>query len=265
MHIHAHAKSQIKHADLSANGGTSRRAKFSERAMLGLVESLETAVRKLTWDPPKSAWRDYYEARESYSSAAISAKETIVAGILAGHQSDLILDLGANTGRFSRIAAETGATVVAIEMDLAAVEMNYREHGDDSSSAVLPLWMDLANPSPAQGWAHAERSSLEERGPADVVLALALIHHLAIGNNVPFTSLLAWFARLGRRVIVEWIPKSDPMVLRLLATREDIFADYSEPAFVRAFEPYFECESVTDVPDSERRVYVLARRPTDGS
>ena len=125
---------------------------------------------------------------------------------------------------------------------------------------MLPLLNDLSNPTPRQGWAHVERASLADRGPADVVLALALIHHVAIGNNVPLPSLLGWLADLGRTVVIEWIPKEDPMVQRLLASREDIFDDYSADAFELAAKPFFEVRQKEQVKKSLRHLYVLERR-----
>jgi hypothetical protein len=125
---------------------------------------------------------------------------------------------------------------------------------------VLPLLNDLANPTPAQGWAHRERDSLEGRGPADVVLALALVHHLAIGNNVPLSSVMEWFSRLGRSLIVEWIPKEDPMVVRLLASREDVFDAYTTDEFEAAVKEWFDIKQQTPLEGSLRCMYLLERR-----
>lgn len=262
VHLHAHARSQQRHAHDNAEVSAKAPARrVSKQAMLGLVDSLTAVTRKQTWEPPKSAWRDYYAARESYSGSSLDHKEVIVRDLLAEREARTIWDFGANTGRFSRIAAEvTGADVVAIEMDLSAVELNWRECVESPDTAVLPLLVDLSNPSPSQGWAHAERDSLEARGPADVGLALAVIHHLAIGNNVPLPAVTDWFARLARTLIIEWIPKEDPMVQRLLATREDVFEDYTTEAFEAAAEQDFVIRSRHPVEGSLRTVYVLEAR-----
>ena len=257
IHVHAHASSQKKHA--ADEHAASKARPFSKQAFSNLIENLLSVVKKQTWDPPESAWRDYYAAKESYSDESLQHKEELVAKMLAEVSPSSVWDLGANTGRFSRIAAESGATVAAIEMDPSAVELNWREVETNGDTAVLPLWIDLSNPTPSQGWAHTERPSLAERGPADVAMALAVVHHIAIGNNVPLPDIAEYFSHLCERLIVEWIPKEDPMVVRLLASREDIFADYSQDSFEAAIAPYFSVERRESLRGSLRTLYLLRR------
>ena len=121
--------------------------------------------------------------------------------------------------------------------------------------------MDLTNPSPALGWAHAERRSLLQRGPADVAMALALVHHLAIGNNVPCSRGRGPAGRAGRKVVVEFVPKEDPMVQQLLAARRDVFDDYSLEGFRAAFAEHFVILDEAPVEDSLRTLFLLERRP----
>jgi ribosomal protein L11 methylase PrmA len=151
----------------------------------------------------------------------------LVGRFLADAGGAIVWDLGANTGRFSRIAAGLGRDVVSWDIDPAAVERNYRQVRRDGDERVLPLVLDLANPSPGLGWANEERRSVPERANADVVLALALVHHLAIGRNVPLDRIASFFARLAPQLVIEFVPKDDPMVRTLLATREDVFDDYT--------------------------------------
>ena len=124
----------------------------------------------------------------------------------------------------------------------------------------MPLVMDLTNPSPACGWAGRSASRSFERGPADVALALALVHHLAIAHNVPFEHLAAFFASVARALVIEFVPKDDSQVQRMLATREDVFSDYTQEAFERAFAVRFQIEDATPVNASRRTVYVMRRR-----
>jgi hypothetical protein len=116
------------------------------------------------------------------------------------------------------------------------------------------------NPTPSLGWANEERQSIGARGPADVVMALALVHHLAIGNNVPLPRVAEAFASLGRELVIEFVPKSDSQVARLLRNRPDIFPDYTEPEFERAFSESFVIESREPIPGSERALYRMRRR-----
>jgi hypothetical protein len=143
-------------------------------------------------------------------------------------------------------------------MDPAAVERNYRQVRAQHEAGILPLLLDLANPSPAQGWAGRERLSLAERGPADVILALALIHHLAIGHNVPLERIAAYLKGLCRKLIIEFVPKTDPQVKRLLLSRPDIFSDYTKEGFEQAFTGHFAIEGCMGIEDSQRTLYCMS-------
>jgi hypothetical protein len=140
------------------------------------------------------------------------------------------------------------------------VELHWRNLSPEARELVLPLVMDLTNPSPGLGWGHQERRSLLERGPADVAMALALVHHLAIGNNVPLPRIADLLARAGRRIVVEFVPREDPMVGRLLAARRDIFTDYTLDAFRTAFDPLFVTQDEAPVADSLRTLFLMERR-----
>ena len=259
LHLHAHARSQRKHAD--DRGAPARAPAFSLQAFRGLVDSLRNAVKGLTWEPDRSAWSDYYAAGESYAQEAATAKEALVAELLQEASPATVWDLGANTGRFSRLAAAKGAHVVALEMDWASVEAAWRQVVADGETRVVPLVCDLVNPTPSHGWAQRERDGLAERGPADLVMALALVHHLAIAGNVPLPEVLGYLARLGRWAIVEFVPKGDPMVQRLLATREDVFPGYTAQGFEAAATAHFDVVRTVPVPASDRTLHLLRRRP----
>jgi hypothetical protein len=143
-------------------------------------------------------------------------------------------------------------------VDPGCVEANYRQVAAGEAN-LLPLVMDLTNPSSRIGWENRERMSLADRGPADLVLALALVHHLAIGNNVPLPRLGEYLAELGRALVVEFVPKSDAKVRDLLAVRDDIFEDYTAKGFERAFGERFEILRREPVHDSGRVLYLMRR------
>ena len=160
-------------------------------------------------------------------------------------------------GRVSElIALEYADCVVAMEQDPWCVEAAFRKWKDEGR-AILPITIDLANPSPALGWAHGERQSLVERGPADAVLALALIHHLCITNNVPLPGAASYLAAMARHLIIEFVPKEDDMVQFLLQSREDIFADYTKEGFEVVFTKHFEILDCSPAPDSKRELYLM--------
>ena len=225
-----------------------------------MLDSLRSAVAGLKWAPGGTEWADYYAAT-NYTDEATGRKLRLVEALVDRVRPRTAWDLGANTGRFSRVAAAAGAEVVAFDVDPACVERNYREVVATGERRVLPLLTDLANPSPALGWDHSERSSLLDRGPADLVMALALVHHLAISNNLPLGRVASFLRRAGRSLIVEFVPKSDSQVQRLLAGRADVFPDYTQDGFELAFAPHFAVEHAERIADSDRTLYLMRARP----
>jgi ribosomal protein L11 methylase PrmA len=218
-------------------------------------------VQKLQWKPGQTEWGDYYAATNYEDSAAAHKKSLVTQYLtLAKRSSNRAIDLGANNGLFSRLAMEQGYNTVAVDVDEVAVELNYRAARKAGEQTILPLVQDLTNPSPALGWAHAERMSLTQRGPADTVMALALIHHLAISNNVPLERCAEFFASVGQQLIIEFVPKDDSQVKRLLATRADIFTHYTQQGFESAFSEHFRIEESQQVESSSRVLYLMSVR-----
>jgi ribosomal protein L11 methylase PrmA len=257
VHIHLHAASQKAYA---GGGKPATPRAFARSALLGLIDNLEAAVGSFRWNPKGTEWADYY-AETNYSDAATTRKLELVAGFLDELRPSTVWDLGANTGRFSRLAAERGAFTVAMDIDPACVERNYRELAARNDATTLPLRMDLGNPSPALGWDHSERPSLLDRGPADVAMALALVHHLAISGNVPLPRVASFLRKACRNLIIEFVPKSDSQVVRLLASREDVFPDYTQAGFEAAFGQEFAIERAEPIAGTERILYRLRARP----
>jgi hypothetical protein len=256
-HIHLHAASQRRYAGTDPAARTS--ARMSRNAHLGLIDSLQSTVRGLEWSPGGTDWADY-EHVHNYSTGALESKRRLVAGYLERIHPKMTWDLGANVGSFSRLAADAGSTTIAFDLDPSAVEVHYQRCRRENETRLLPLRLDLTNPSPAQGWAHAERMSLVERGPADAVLALALLHHLAIANNVPLTLLAETLASYGRWLILEFVPKGDSQVQRLLASRADIFQDYTLEGIERAFQRTHSIRVTDRIEGSERVLFLMEHR-----
>jgi ribosomal protein L11 methylase PrmA len=256
-HIHLHAAAQRRYAGHKVKGGAG--PKVSKTNLLGLIDSLERTVKGLSWTPSDTAWGAYYEDT-NYSDAAMLHKEALVGKYLEAAKPKTVWDMGANTGRFSRLASQRGIETVAFDIDPAAVEINYREVKNQKEQNLLPLLLDLTNPSPDLGWAHRERQSLLARGPADMLLALALVHHLAITNNVPLPQIAEFFSQLAGRLVVEFVPKEDSQVQRLLAARKDIFDDYTLEGFKKAFSQYYKIETEQAVNETARTMFLMKRR-----
>ena len=261
-HIHLHAAAQKKYADKPVVKEQTTR-KMSKLQFMGLMDSLESTTRKLSWKPSGTEWGDYYTASSShYSASAFEYKKQVVSKFLERIQPTTTWDLGANTGEFGRLAAEMGSYTVAFDIDPAAVEQNYLQGKKNKDNLMLPLVMDFTNPSPALGWHNQERHSLLERSPADALLALALIHHLAISNNVPLAHLAEYLQSLGHWLVIEWVPKGDSQVQKLLASRQDIFSGYHQEGFETAFGAYFNIHEKVPVQDSPRILYLMEKKVT---
>jgi hypothetical protein len=259
-HLYLHARAQRRHGTPAPESPTTdERPRLSRGRLEALLDNLRSTVEGLRWQPRGTEWADYGETT-SYSQPAAASKSRLVESMLRRTTGEWVWDLGANTGYYSRMAADLGRHVLALDSDPAAAEQHYRYLREVSNSAVLPLVVDLTNPSPALGWANRERRSLLERANADVLLALALVHHLAIGNNVPLGQLSSLLAGLGRQLIVEFVPKSDPRVAAMLANRRDVFADYSLDGLRTAFAADWELVDEQPIEDSERVLFLLTRR-----
>lgn len=255
LHIHMHAKMQKKYEQSSKV--EIKKQKFTITILKHFIESLIQTVNKLTWKVhKKSEWYDYYSTNHNYTSCALNQKEMIINEWVKKISPVSLWDLGANIGRFSLIAAQHCQQVVSWDIDTSCVESFY-QHTRQHNHTILPLILDLTNPSPSLGWAHHERQSLMERGPVDAILALGLIHHLAIVNNVPLNKIAEFFAALTSCLIIEFVPKEDSQVQKLLSTRQDIFPEYTLEGFESAFSSHFEIIQKISIEESNRTLYYL--------
>ena len=264
MHLHLHARAQRRYRSSSRAGGALGRRRIGKDSLLQIADSLRNTITALRWRHSATAWSGYYDG-DSYREAAFSHKLQLVAEYLDVIKPNCVWDLGANTGEFSRLASSAGAFTLSADNDPGVVEANYLRAKRDGDTQLLPLLIDLVNPSGAIGWANAERQSLAERGNADCLLALALVHHLAITNNVPLSWIAHYFVSLAEWLIIEFVPKSDKQTQKLLASREDIFDQYTRAGFEASFIDAYEIVQSSQLRDSERVLYLMRRRPGDNA
>lgn len=244
--LHARLQQSRPVTDQDVRGSLERRG-LPAAAVLNSLNSLHKVVSHLTWSPPRSTWSDYAPA---YSSADWQAKQQFVRRAVETGRPEMVWDLGCNTGDFSRIAAETARVVVALDGDHAAVEQLYRalrsESGSLAARRILPLVGNVCDPSPNQGWLGAERRSWSDRGRPNLVLALALVHHLVLGAGIPLEEFLDWLQSLGGAVVLEFVDKSDPQARRVLHNRRDDDPGYSLAACEAGLRRRFgRCEQLT--------------------
>ena len=222
-----------------------------------MIDNLESFVKSLHGKLDLGQWAEYYA--NTHSNLYTENKKELVEEFLDNVSPKTVWDLGGNIGDFSRIASKKRISTISFDLDPACVEINYRKVVEKQEKEILPLLLDLNNPSPDIGWGNKERMSLSSRGPTDLILALAIVHHLAISNNVPFGKIAAFFSQLSRSLIIEFIPRSDPMVQGLLSSREDIFNNYNQTQFEKEFCRFFKIDRSNTISDSERTLYLMTR------
>ena len=266
MHVHMHARAEKKYADAPASAAKVRQTKISKSGLASVVESLQGTVRSLQPYSAETEWENYY-TDTNYSDAAEADKlqtvNRLAAACLKKNRHSLAVDLGANTGKYSRILAKHADYVLAADIDPKAVGAHYQSLQQQHSANILPLVIDAANPSGAIGWANAERASFSERVKADALAVLALVHHLRITAGIPFARQAAWFSKLlkpGGHLIIEFIGKEDSQIQRLLAARDDIFEDIMEDAFLKAFAQEFRVLERVPLENKTRIMFLLGKR-----
>lgn len=233
---------------------------LGKELMAATVGKVKRLVQSLHWKQRKSVWSDYTK-QHSYNEPDFAAKEKFVDSICSKEELKLVWDVGANTGHFSRLAARYAELVLAIDGDHLAVEMNFRELKADNVRNILPLYMNFADPSPGLGWRGKERTQLKERAQPDLVLCLAVIHHLVLAANLYLDDLVEFLAELTPRLIIEFVTRQDPMVAELLKHKEDVFHDYTLEHFEAVFAKRFEIVSQTRLESGTRVLFYGTRRP----
>lgn len=259
--IFAHILVQSKTEDVFSKAGKpKRKLEIKKDSLLALNRSLEGLIESIEIKRKKSEWGEYYQDN-NYTKNALQDKYEKVERFLKRSRARFgVWDLGANDGYFSRIASSKNIYTISIDNDENAVEANYRKAKTKKEKFLLPLYIDLTNPTPPLGWANEERDSLIERGPGDCIFALALIHHLSIGNNLPFEKIAKFFSLIGNSLIIEFIPKSDSQVQKLLSFREDVFANYTQKYFEKSFSDYFRIVTSEKISGSERSLYLMQKK-----
>jgi SAM-dependent methyltransferase len=258
-HVFLHARLERSYADRGRTGGDVKKelraAGFNKEILRANVRKMRKLVDRLQWEPPKGVWTEY-RAVNSYSDADTEQKVAFISDVAAGEHRGQVWDLGCNDGRFSRICAEHADFVLAVDSDPAPVEILYRKLREEGRTDILPLTLDLIDASPGLGWRGRERRRLEERGAPDLVLCLALLHHVSISGNVPVAEYVDWLRGLDSAIVIEFVRREDPMVKQLLAAkREDTHPDYDEGFFERCLAEAFEVERREVLPSGTRVLY----------
>jgi hypothetical protein len=238
-----------------------RGAGFGAELVKANVKRMRKLVNGLRWEPGESAWTGYGE-EDGYAAADREAKAAFVREAAGRRPRRLAWDLGANDGDYARIAADAGCEcVVAMDADHPTVELLHRALRDEGERRILPLVVDVCDPSPGLGWRGLERAALLDRGRPELVLALALVHHLTITRNVPLAEVVDWLRSLGGELVVEFPTREDPMVKRLLAAKnDDAHADYELESFERVLGEAFDVRRREALPSGTRVLFEASPR-----
>ena len=255
-HLHIHSKIRQK---TTKKKKTEKKIVVSKKQLLYIVEHLEQTIKGLKIKRKKSQWNKY-PLENSYSKNAKEEKSKIISIWLKSIAPETIWDMGCNTGYYSLLASAFCEHLIAMDEDHLCIESLYHSLSNSKTTNILPLVIDLANPTPAIGWENQERKSLLQRGTPHLVMALALLHHLRITNNIPLDKIAKSFSKMGTWLIIEFIPKNDIQIQEMLMNRKDIFEDYSLNSFISVFESFFEIKESMLLPDSERVLFLMKRK-----
>ena len=260
LHTSLHARLD-RRANRSGPGSAEDNAKKREvkpEAVRAHLASMRKLISKLRWKAGETAWSGYRQDN-TYSGDDDLAKQKFVKSVVEADRPGLTWDMGCNDGAYSRIADTASDRVVAFDFDHATVESLYRSLKEEGNETILPLVGNIADPSPGLGWRGLERRTLEDRGKPDLVMALALIHHVSITANIPIADFLEWAAGLGSTLVIEFPKRDDPMVEALLANKQEgANPDYELENFERELERRFTIERREELPTGHR-VMFLAR------
>ncbi|MFI5221757.1 MAG: SAM-dependent methyltransferase [Bacteroidia bacterium] len=247
LHLHFHAGFRNK-----KKGNNS--LKMPKQRLLMLIDSLRSAVEKLKVRKMSSDWQDYY-SETILSETYINEKKKVVNEILDTISVKTAIDIGCNDGMFSQMLYGKGIHTIAIDPDSNCINSFYELCKRKDLKNIYPLTVDILNPSPSIGWNNTERNSFFKRSKSELVLALAVVHHLAIGKNISFEMTAQLFSSIGNSLVIEFVPKSDEKMKQMLQNRKDIFTSYNEENFERVFGKYFQLVSKNKISKTGRIIY----------
>ncbi|MDB5224264.1 MAG: SAM-dependent methyltransferase [Chitinophagaceae bacterium] len=254
LHIHLHAK-------VSASRKNSRvaRQQFSKQKMLNLISSLEILVNKLKIPVRQTSWSGYYEEASQRKDYLEQKKKIIHEWLNEIDDVKIAADLGANEGEFSQLLSSKNVQTVAADFDPYCINRLYLSIKKSGEKNIQPIILDLSMPSPAIGVNNEERNSFLNRTHMDLVLALALVHHLAIGKNIPLKLAASFFQQMSKYLIIEFVPKADEKIQLMLSGKKDIYEEYDEKHFEQAFEKYYTIRNKQLIEGSLRVLYLLVK------
>jgi len=258
-HVWLQAKLDSRYGSTSQNVRSDlKSAGFNKEMILANIRKMRKLLIRLKWQGDGSEWGSYEEFH-NYSEDDHLLKEAFIEECVAASEAHLVWDIGCNTGQFSKIAAAHASGVVAMDLDHFAVERLYREIKAEGIEDILTLVQNVADPSPNWGWRNSERTDLKTRARPDLVLCLALIHHVVISANIPLEEFIGWLADTSDQLVIEYVARSDDKVEALLRNKEDKYSDYSRERLEQALSRHYKILRQQPLDSGNRFLYWCAR------
>ena len=255
LHVHLQAKVSSRKANAT---NENKKKHLSSAQLKNILLHFISCIEKLKYPKQTSTWNNYYTETILSQDYLLNKKE-IIRKWLSETNYQSAIDYGANNGEFSALCSKE-SFIVAADFDSRCIDELYVNLKKKSERNILPLVLDLSQPSPSTGWNNEEHKTFLSRKKFDLGFALALIHHLAIGKNIPLKMIASLFADSVNQLIIEFVPKSDPKVIEMLCNRTDIFDHYTLDEFEKQFSKYFTIIKKEVIPGSERTLYFLNKR-----
>ena len=254
LHLHLHSSVAKKN-----RSEIDQKRAFSKQKMKNLLRSLEDGIKSFSFSQSPTVWSSYYEEanqRDDY----VAVKKEILTDWVSKLNFSTVLDTGANEGEFSELVANKSACVISTDLDHSSINRLYNKIQQKSIPNIYPLIMDLANPSPAIGVNNEERTSFLQRTKVNLTLALALVHHLALGRNIPFHKIAKMYHSITVYLVIEFIPPTDEKVRLMTIHKKDLLINYSEEYFTSAFQNYFSILEKREINNSGRILFLMEKK-----
>lgn len=267
MHLHLNSKISQKAESRDGGGHTAdKQIYLTKQRLINLIENLLNTIQSITYNASKanSSWNGYYSFT-NYDSEAFKMKETLIISLInkCVCNKNRIIDLGSNNGYFSRVISKQlpDSIIISSDLDYHAVDENYKLIENDFHKNIYPLVIDITNPPSNIGWGNLERDSFLDRiKNSDILLALALIHHISITNNVPFDKSAALFSECTKYLIIEFVPIDDSQTMKIIDEKLGDYSYYNIDNFEKAFLQYFSIIEKNDIINTKRTLYLMERK-----
>lgn len=256
LHIHLHNRI----ASGKKNDTTDTEQKFSKAKLLNLVTSLESVVKNLRLPETTSAWSDYYQEAGQRGDYIQEKKRIINSWVDQFTDVKTAIDVGANKGEFAKLLAEKKISAIATDFDAYCINDLYNSCKEKKEKNILPLIINAALPSPAIGVNNQERDSFINRTNTDLVMVLALIHHLVIGKNISFEKVAELLAHLGKYLIIEFVPKEDEKTQSLLKSKKEVYTNYTQEEFIKKFSIRYVIIEQKEIAGCGRVLFLMVKK-----